>query len=154
MPIKKPQYRDKKYQQIMKMNISDTDRMSDQTLKNNFVRANRFLDWLCAKYSLSLPHKEVLQIRLDARPQSETDVYESGELRKIFTAQEYIEAKHKKAAYFWTPLLALFTGARMEELCQLYVEDIRQGAHRNPHTTLLPGICMCAVYRAPCVDSR
>lgn len=30
-------------------------------------------------------------------------------------------------SYYWIPLIALYSGARMQEICQLYVQDIRQG---------------------------
>ncbi len=34
-------------------------------------------------------------------------------------------------AYFWVPLIALYTGARLNEICQLYVDDIqiKEGIH-------------------------
>ena len=37
---------------------------------------------------------------------------------------KYGDDRHTKAANFWIPLLGLYTGARLEELCQLLVEDV------------------------------
>lgn len=31
-----------------------------------------------------------------------------------------------KDSYYWIPLIALYSGARMQEICQLYVQDIKQ----------------------------
>ena len=31
-----------------------------------------------------------------------------------------------KPAYYWVPLLGQYTGARLNELCQLYVNDIKE----------------------------
>lgn len=42
---------------------------------------------------------------------------------EIYTAGIFPKAGGRKAAY-WLPLLALFTGARVEELAQLLVEDV------------------------------
>jgi integrase len=36
-------------------------------------------------------------------------------------------------AAYWLPLLGLFTGARIEELCQLTYSDVRQEAYRDEH---------------------
>lgn len=45
------------------------------------------------------------------------------ELIRIFTASVY--KKHNTRPHeYWLPLLALFTGARIEELCQLHLTDI------------------------------
>ena len=33
---------------------------------------------------------------------------------------------HRKSYQFWTPIIALFTGMRQNEIAQLHLEDIRQ----------------------------
>ena len=55
--------------------------------------------------------------------------FSSEDLRRIFDSPLYTAAflprgAGREAAY-WLPLLALFSGARLEELCQLRVQDIR-----------------------------
>lgn len=56
--------------------------------------------------------------------------FSADDLRRIFNCPIYTEQYRpisggKEAAY-WLPLLALFTGARVEELAQLMVRDIRE----------------------------
>ena len=41
----------------------------------------------------------------------------------------------KGEAAYWLPLLALYTGARLDELCQLHVSDIRQETYQDVHDT-------------------
>jgi len=54
-------------------------------------------------------------------------VFTKDDLRLLFgDSKEYGQDKHTKAANFWVPLLGLYTGARMEELCQLLIEDVVQ----------------------------
>jgi hypothetical protein len=52
------------------------------------------------------------------------------DLKAIFASPVYAEAKRPKGgrgeAAFWFPLIALFTGARLEEIAQLYVRDLQQ----------------------------
>jgi integrase len=40
-------------------------------------------------------------------------------------SREYSDDRFRKAHQFWLPLLAIYTGARMEELCQLLSSDIK-----------------------------
>ena len=41
-------------------------------------------------------------------------------------SNEYLHDQHKKTSYFWLPIIALYTGMRMEEICQLYVSDVKK----------------------------
>lgn len=57
----------------------------------------------------------------------ETDSYDpfaADELTRIFNAP--ILLAQKQPHQFWLPLLGLFTGARLNELCQLALTDVRQ----------------------------
>jgi integrase len=49
--------------------------------------------------------------------------YSLAELIKIFSPDTYLPFNYKPHEY-WLPLLALFTGARIEELAQLHLSDI------------------------------
>lgn len=52
--------------------------------------------------------------------------FSGDDLRKIFNSETYsmgIDAR--SAARYWIPLIALFTGCRLNEICQLYLSDIR-----------------------------
>lgn len=46
----------------------------------------------------------------------------------MFHYDDYTQGLHKHSFQYWTPLIGLFTGARENEICQLYVDDIRQDA--------------------------
>lgn len=52
--------------------------------------------------------------------------YTHTDLEKIFGTIASTKNQHKHPYYFWLPLLAYFTGARLNELCQLYRADICQ----------------------------
>ena len=51
--------------------------------------------------------------------------FDKNDLRKLFHTKEYMNGRHKKASNYWCPLIALFTGARSNELCQLSLSDIK-----------------------------
>lgn len=69
---------------------------------------------------------EGMQIKRSRRPDEERAPYTIEDLKKIFHSKEYVEGKHRHVYCHWTPLIALYTGCRLEEICQLYLEDIRQ----------------------------
>jgi len=43
----------------------------------------------------------------------------------LFNSEEYKNDTFNVGWKFWLPVLALYTGARIEELCQLYIDDIK-----------------------------
>ena len=59
-------------------------------------------------------------------PQDLTDTFSTEDLTKLFHSKEYIQDKHRRPYNFWIPLLALYTGCRLGELCQLYIEDVKE----------------------------
>ncbi|WP_319526026.1 site-specific integrase [uncultured Desulfosarcina sp.] len=66
-----------------------------------------------------------LQLRDKRKVSEKRDVFTKEDLQKLFVdSKEYGRNRHTKAPNFWVPLLGLYTGARMEELCQLLIEDI------------------------------
>jgi len=63
----------------------------------------------------------------DAKKSAASDSYKpfsDDELMKIFHSNFLSEAE--RPVDFWAPLLGLFTGARLNELCQLDIKDIQQ----------------------------
>jgi hypothetical protein len=56
------------------------------------------------------------------------DAFSDEDLKNLFESKQYVRGTHKQPSHFWIPLLGLFTGARENELCQLYKTDIYQDA--------------------------
>lgn len=66
-------------------------------------------------------------ISISRRKESiEVKAFTKDELKKIFDPTTYPRVMDRKYAYrYWIPLLALFHPVRLNELCQLYIEDVR-----------------------------
>lgn len=54
------------------------------------------------------------------------NIYTKSDLRKLFNSDVYRQGRHKKASHFWVPLIGIFTGARLNEICQMTTDDIHQ----------------------------
>ena len=63
---------------------------------------------------------------IEARDQR--DAFDEQDLKNIFNLRKLKSESidKNKSAYYWVPLLGLYTGARLNELCQLYVNDIKE----------------------------
>jgi integrase len=53
------------------------------------------------------------------------DPFSIDDLKKIFDPNHY-PLQEEKASRFWLPVMALYTGCRLEELSQLYTEDVNE----------------------------
>ncbi|EIU7856219.1 site-specific integrase [Vibrio parahaemolyticus] len=65
--------------------------------------------------------------RLKVRQALTTDCryqFSNDELTRVFEMKDYQKGKYLHSYYYWIPLLLRFTGARLNELCQLYKADI------------------------------
>lgn len=67
---------------------------------------------------------EGLQLDKEKMPFEERQIYEPEDLIKIFNSQQYIEDVFVQPYMFWMPILGLFTGCRIEEICQIFCSDI------------------------------
>lgn len=52
------------------------------------------------------------------------DRFDEADIVKLFSTPDYQGEKHfAKTAYYWAPLIALYSVARLEEVCQLHLSD-------------------------------
>ena len=59
------------------------------------------------------------------KAQDERKPFTDADLKKIFDPERYLRETAESSFRYWVPLLGLFTGARINELCQLHVSDIK-----------------------------
>ena len=64
-----------------------------------------------------------MRIKNPRRASDERDQFSTDDLRKLFGSPEYREGRHRESYMFWTPLIALYTGARQTEIAQLHLAD-------------------------------
>ncbi|GJH34206.1 site-specific integrase [Paraburkholderia hospita] len=52
--------------------------------------------------------------------------FSDDDLRRLFESDDYRYGTFAKASQFWIPLIGLYTGARITEIAQLHLSDIRE----------------------------
>jgi integrase len=71
-------------------------------------------------------------VRQDADPEAQRDAYTVDELNRLYASRVYVHGhrpgKGGREAAYWVPLLGLYTGARLEDLCRLRARDAVQRA--------------------------
>jgi integrase len=114
--------------QILQLDIPAEKRLSTETLKNNIGKISSFLHWLAANNYSQSNLSDPLQGATPPSKQAheQRSIFTSEQLVRLFHSEQYTQDSHKQPSHYWVPLLALFTGARQTELCQLYREDIYQ----------------------------
>lgn len=132
-------YRELTIEQIKSMDIPESYRLSPKSIVNYLIQINGFLNWLKTMYELpdwisTIMTPPKLNKTVDTR--NARDVFDTSDLVKIFNDPWYVKGSGKSfisgrriapinGAKFWLPLMALFSGARIEELCQLYLADFK-----------------------------
>ena len=124
--MKHSKYRKKKVRDLMRMDIPMNERLSPITRKRYLGQMSSFFRWLHTNdynhIELDLPFKNV-RIKT-ARSIDQKPIYTPQDIRKLFNSEQYLQGTHKLASHFWVPLMGLYTGARLNEICQLSVVDV------------------------------
>lgn len=98
--------------------------LSYKTLEQyEFAWSGLFQYAIDAEYAITKNHARGMKSGLQ-KDSVQKSAYSSDELKLIFEGQEYAKRTANDPAKFWIPLLLLYSGARLNEMCQLLCEDI------------------------------
>lgn len=104
--------------------IPEADRLNSGTIKVHCDRITTFIKWLARNEYHSNPALVgLLTVTKDKQDHERRSPFTPDDLRNLF--DPVLLKAEQKASHFWVPLLGLFTGARLEELCQLHIDDIQ-----------------------------
>lgn len=129
-------YRDKDFHELVQMNVVEKDRISTTTVNNILGYVSSFIKWSVINGYVDINVFEGMRLKKLIRVRDERDRFEEKELKQIFQKQNYIEfteVEKQKYEYYWCPLISLFSGMRLNEICSLYLDNIIQvkGNHRE-----------------------
>lgn len=100
--------------------------ISTKTVNKNLMRVNSIFSYAQARgYTNGNPAYK-LKILEKKKKSEEREPYSTEDLEKLFSSPVYMKVQKDRPERFWIPLIALFSGARLGEICQLYKSDIKQ----------------------------
>lgn len=117
-----PKYKDKSIKQIIAM--GDTP-IGVHTVNDTFKVISGFFDWLVLNEKAQKNSFTKLNVKKDVKASEERKAFTRNDLAKIFRV-EAINRSSKDAWHYWLPYLGLYTGARINELCQLYTDNVKK----------------------------
>lgn len=125
---KSREYAGKRLHALAALDLPAEKRLSAKTLNTKFNMVRSLLNWLELEYGIiAKPLNAAFVIpKAQGKARSSRRPFTTEELQRLFNPRPYLAATEQSPAYFWTPLIALFTGMRIEEIAQLLVTDIRQ----------------------------
>lgn len=120
-------YRDLPLEEIVSLDIPEDELQSPTSINNKLVKLGGFLTWLnnMDYNNVSGLNSPLKTLKPKNRNASDKIPFTIEDLQKLFIGKGYGDNTLKKPYHFWIPLLGLFTGARLAELCQLHVEDVK-----------------------------
>ena len=121
---KNPLYRNKTIEQICSM--SPTPTLSVTTINKYLSRISSLFEWVQRQGYVQTNPFVGLGLKRKRLAHEERKVFNSADLNSLFCTPIFTAKKYLRSYYYWLPLLGLHTGARIEELCQLHLEDIRK----------------------------
>jgi integrase len=121
---KNPLYRDLSVDEILELKPEET--IAPRTINKHLVRIGSLFGYAvkCGDM-LSNPATD-LQVKIKSRPDEERPELSSEDLIKVFDLKLLSKFQGKYPARFWSPLIALYSGCRLEEICQMHLDDIRE----------------------------
>jgi integrase len=83
-------------------------------------------EWAVSEGLIQFNPARNLSLRDTRKEIDERLLFDNRDLELIFSHPKFSQGQFKYPAYFWVPLIGLFTGMRLEEISQLYTKDIYQ----------------------------
>ena len=105
---------------------------SAKTLKKEYGFVGQFLEYCSTEYNETFDNYLATYIRIadkikvHKKRQKKRPPFTDEELNRLFNSKKYIKGTMQTSGMYWAPLIALFTGARMAEILQLLVTDIKK----------------------------
>ena len=125
-------YRDKSFHELVLMGekniIRAKDRLSTTSVNDTLGFLGTFFKWTTQNGYTDRNFFEGVKIQKKRRThvRDERARYTDKQISKLFDSKTYLEytIERNNFAYYWVPLIALFSGCRINEICSLYLDNI------------------------------
>ena len=103
--------------------MPDITPMSTTTANNHIQRVKALFEWGLQRDYTTKNFATGLSIKQVKRAEDDREVWTKEELKRLFEGPEYLKQKYEFE--YWVPIIGLYNGCRLAEICQLYLSDIQ-----------------------------
>jgi integrase len=121
---KNPAYRDKSIDDILASKPKST--LASRSVNKHLTRMGSLFNFAVNNGYMQVNPATDMHIKIKVRADQDREAFTTEDLQSLFSSEDYTDGSHKYPSRFWTPLIALYAGCRLEEICQLHLEDLRQ----------------------------
>ena len=114
-------YPDKTFKQVMA--LKDFEPMSTKSVNKHISRLGSLLKFCLEEGMITSNHAIGLKVSEKKRPDEERNAYSLDDVKNIVGS---LPVDPTTAERYWIPLIGLYSGMRLNEICQLYVSDVIQ----------------------------
>ena len=108
--------------ELIELELDAKELPSSRTIGEKLIQVRAFFKWCKTPMSfLDKDPTDGINVQTESRSYAP---FSQDDLRLLFENTTYQGGKFKKSWHFWMPLLALYTGARQNELAQLKASDV------------------------------
>ena len=127
--LKTNRYKGLSPDEVVKAAPEGTRRLSVERINDYIARASKLFDYAASHGYMDENTAKGLKInnsKQRKRADQQRDIFATEDLRRIFHHEDFRNDAFpfKRSFMFWLPLLGLFTGARLNEISQLRLEDL------------------------------
>lgn len=118
-----------KAKKLRKADGKPYETLSKATVKGYMLALKDFIAFCDLKMAVKDRTASRMQGIVDSAPKGERNTKEpftDDELRRIFLCRFLWQPAYNQPHQYWTPVIGLFTGARLSEICQLTTGDIEE----------------------------
>lgn len=100
--------------------------LSPESVKDYVQKCSSFFEWCLQMELTDVNPFKGFKFRKHRKDSEAKNAYSKQDLKTLFTTEIHTKKKYRHPHYYWLPILGSLTGARLNELCQLYKQDVYQ----------------------------
>jgi integrase len=121
---KSSRYRDLTILELLQLKIPASDTLSVESVNKHLGRLSGLFNWCFQQNYMERNYISGMKIRTNKSNIDSRKPFTTEDLNNLFNDPIYTKGKMKNSYYYWLPLIALYSGARIQEICQLALKDV------------------------------